>query len=77
MLTEMDLLEGEFRYLCRVCGEKREKMINLFNSKWNDLSLSELLAKCIQKQINRNDAKPSRICLLCTDNCAWPMNSIV
>lgn len=64
---QMDNVQGDLWRLCRVCAKECVPMINLFNSKTNDLFLNEMLAKCIQKQIDRNDAKPSKICLRCVD----------
>lgn len=62
------MANDNFNDLCRVCGKNSNKIISLFSIRKKGLMLAEMLAICIQSNVDQTDRFPSNICNQCLAN---------
>lgn len=55
----------DFLIYCRICAENKSGLRNLFDVKYKEITLSEMISFCTQLIVQPHDNRPSTICAKC------------
>lgn len=65
---KMNETDSSFEHFCRICATQPKKVVNLFGTIHNGISLADMLMYCLKRSVNKIDGLPNSICLNCKTN---------